>query len=45
VLLGEAEPDPDASDEDEARALVELIEYLRAGAQLVYDQHRQAPDN
>ncbi len=45
VLLGEAEPDPDASDEDEARALVELIEYLRAGAQLIYDEHRQAPDN
>ena len=45
VLLGEPEPDPEASDEDEARALVELIEYLRAGAQLVYDQHRQAPDN
>lgn len=45
VLLGEAESDPEAGDEDEARALVELIEYLRAGAQLIYDEHRQAPDN
>lgn len=45
MLLGEAESEPDAGDEDEARALAELIEYLRAGAQLVYDQHRLAPDN
>ncbi len=45
VLLGEAESDPEASAEEEARALAELIEYLRAGAQLIYDEYRQAPDN
>jgi uncharacterized protein YgfB (UPF0149 family) len=45
VLLGEAESDPEAEAEDESRALAELIEYLRAGAQLIYDEYRQAPDN
>ncbi|MEK6770829.1 MAG: UPF0149 family protein [Pseudomonadota bacterium] len=45
MLLGEAEANPEATDEEEARALAELIEYLRAGAQLIYDEYRQAPDN
>jgi len=45
LLLGEAESDPQADTEEEARALVELVEYLRAGAQLIYDEYRQAPDN
>ncbi len=42
MTIAEAEPTPDATDEDEARALTELVEYLRAGVQLLYDERRGA---
>jgi hypothetical protein len=48
LSLAGAESDATASEEDEARALAELVEYVRVGVQLVYEtlreQPRQSPD-
>lgn len=39
VQMSEAEMEAEGADEeDEARALAELVEYLRAGVQLLYDE-------
>ncbi len=39
VQMSEAEMEPEGTDEEgEARALAELVEYLRAGVQLIYDE-------
>jgi len=45
LLLGEAESAPEADAAEESRALAELVEYLRAGTQLIYDEFRRSPDN
>lgn len=36
--IAEAELDPDLAEEAEARALAEIVEYLRVGVQLVYEE-------
>lgn len=36
--LSEAELDGELADEEEARALVEIVEYLRVGVQLVFEE-------
>lgn len=38
MQIAEVEVTPDAGDEDEARSLAELTEYLRAGVQLVREE-------
>ena len=50
LSLAGAESDATASEEDEARALAELVEYVRVGVQLVYEtlrgqsQRPESPD-
>jgi len=36
--ISEAELDASLADEEEARALVEIVEYLRVGVQLVFEE-------
>ncbi len=38
IEIAEAEPDTDASDEEEERALMELEEYVRVGVQLIFEE-------
>lgn len=45
LSLAGAESDATATEEDEARALAELIEYVRVGVQLVYESLHHASDN
>lgn len=35
--------EPDADDEEAARALAEIVEYLRVGVQLLYDERHPGP--
>jgi uncharacterized protein YgfB (UPF0149 family) len=41
MQIAEVEATPDTSDEDEARSITELTEYLRAGVQLLCEELRQ----
>jgi uncharacterized protein YgfB (UPF0149 family) len=43
LSLAGAESDATADEEDEARALTELVEYVRVGVQLVYETLRGQP--
>jgi hypothetical protein len=43
MQIAEAEAAPGANEEEDARALAELVEYLRAGVQLMYEELQHAP--
>jgi uncharacterized protein YgfB (UPF0149 family) len=40
--IGEAEMDEDGDTEEQEREMAEIVEYLRVGVQLVYEELREA---